>query len=135
MTPATTQSLTFESEGNAGNTDENFREFFAIENFRRRGWLEDSICAGRKLGLIANPAGNDHARLAIDARIEYRAARLQRVGEDAISRNFVAVSLVEDDGGGGAVELARDHIPLDDFRPRDRALAVERFAARDHDRA
>ena len=135
MTPATTQSLTFESEGNAGNTDENFRENFAVENFRRRGWLEDSVSAGRELGVIANPSGNDHARLAIDARIECRAARRLRVGEDTISRNFVAVSFIEDDGGDIAVELARDHIPLDNSRPCCRALALERFAARDHNRA
>ena len=135
MTPATTQSLTFESEGNAGNTDENFREFFAVESFRRRGRLEDSIRAGRELSVIANPSGNDLAGRAIDARIEYRAARRLRVGEDTISRNFVSVSFIEDDGGGVAVELARDHLPLDDFRPCRRALAFERFAARDHDRA
>ena len=73
MTPATTQSLSFESEGNAGNTHENFREFFAVESFRRRGRLEDSIRAGRELGVIANPSGNDHARRAIDAWIEDRA--------------------------------------------------------------
>lgn len=74
MTPATTQPLTLGSEGNAGNTDENFRENFVIKSLRRRGRLEDSIRAGRELGVIANPAGNDHARRAIDARIEYRAA-------------------------------------------------------------
>jgi len=137
MTPATTQSLTFGSEGNAGNTDENFRETFVslIESLRRRGRLEDSKCAGRELGAIANPSGNDHARRAIDAWIEDRAPRRQRVGEDTISRNFVAMSFVKDDCGGVAVELARDHLPLDDFRPCRRALAVERFAARDHDRA
>src|SRR5580692_2356813 len=126
MTPATTQSLTFESEGNAGNTD---------ENFRRRGRLEDSIRAGRELSVIANPSGNDLAGRAIDPRIEYRAARRLRVGEDAVSRDFVAVSFVEDDGGGVAVKPARDHLPLYDFRPCRRALDVERFAARDHDRA
>ena len=135
MTPATTQSLSFKSEGNAGNTDENFRETFAIKSLRRRGWLEDSVCAGRELGVIANPSRNDHARIAVDARIEYRAARRLRVGEDTIGRNFVAMSLIEDDGGGVAVELARDYVPLDDFRPCRRALVVERFAARDHDRA
>src|SRR5271154_6508986 len=135
MTPATTQSLSFGSEGNAGNTDENFRENFAVENFRRRGRREDSKCAGSELGEIANPAGNDHARRSVEARVEYSAARSLRVGEDAISGNFVAVSFIEDDCGRVAVELARDHIPLDDFRPCRRALAVERFAARDHDRA
>ena len=135
MTPATTQSLSFGSEGNAGNTDENFRENFAVDNLRRRGRLEDSIRAGSKLGEIANPSGNDHAGRAIDAWIEYRAARRLCVGEDAISRDFVAVSFVKDDCGRVAIELARDHIPLEDFRPCRRALAVERFAARDHDRA
>src|SRR5580658_8314440 len=122
MTPATTQSLSFESEGNARNTDENFRENFVIKSLRRRGRLEYSIRSGRELGVIASPPGNDHARLAIDARIEYRAARRQRIGEDTISRNFVAMSFVKDDGGGVAVELARDHLPLDDFRPCRRAL-------------
>ncbi len=135
MTPATTQSLTFEPEGNAGNTDENFREIFAIESLRQRGWLKDSMRARCELGVIANPAGNEHAGRGIDARIEHGAARRLRVGEDMISRNFVTVSFVKDDGGDVAVELARDHIPLDDFRPCRRALAVERFAARDHDRA
>ncbi len=33
MAPATTQTLSFESEGNAGNTHENFRKTFAVENF------------------------------------------------------------------------------------------------------
>src|SRR5271154_4775036 len=92
VTPATTQSLTFESEGNAGNTDENFCEIFAVQNFRRRGRLEDSISTGLELRVIANPSGNDHARLAIDARIKYGAARRLRVGKDPISRNFVAMS-------------------------------------------
>jgi len=135
MTPATTQSLTFGSEGNAGNTDENFRETFAVENFRRSGRLEDSKRAGRELDVIANPSGNDHAGRAVDPRIEYRAAGRQRVGEDTISRDFVAMSFIKDDCGGVAVELARDHLPLYDFRPCRRALAFERFAARDHDRA
>src|SRR5208283_56346 len=135
MTPATTQPLTFGSEGNAGNTDENFRETFAVENFRRHGRLKDSECAGSELGVIANPAGNDHAARAVDAWIEDRAARRLCVGEDAISLNFVAMSFVKDDCGSVAVELARDNLPLDDFRPCRRALALKRFAARDHDRA
>jgi len=34
MTPASTQALSFESEGDAGHADKNVREIFAVENFR-----------------------------------------------------------------------------------------------------
>ena len=88
MTPATTQSLTFESEGNAGNTHENFRETFAVESFRQRRRFEDSVRTARELGAIANASRNDRARL--DARKENGASGLQRIGQDQISRNFVA---------------------------------------------
>ncbi len=135
MTPATTQSLSFDTEGNAGNTDQNFRETFAVERLGRRGRLQDSIRAARKLGTIANPSRDDSARHRIDARVENGAARRQRVSQYAIGRDFVAVSFVEDDCGCVAVELARDHLTLDAFRPCRRALAGERIAARDHDRA
>jgi len=70
MTPATAQPLTFESEGNAGNTHENFRETFAVESRRQLGRLEDSMRAGDELGAIANASRDDHARDAINARIE-----------------------------------------------------------------
>ena len=90
MTSATAQPLSFESEGNAGNTDENFRKTFAVENFRRRGRLEDSISTARKLGAIANASGNDRARRSIYARIEDGASRRYRVSRDTVSRDFVA---------------------------------------------
>ena len=96
MTPATTQSLTFEPEGNAGNTHENFREAFAVKNVRRRGRLEDSIRTGDKLGAIANASSDYRAirsfdppsmagRAARPTRIEDCAIRLQRVGQDEVS--------------------------------------------------
>jgi len=135
MTPATAQSAAFESEGDAGNTYENFRELFAIERLGRLGRLEDSIRTAGEFGSIANPARDDRARCRVNPRIEDGAAGSQRVGQDAAGRDFVAVSLVEDDRGRGAVELARDQLPLDDFRPCSGALAGERIAARDHDRA
>ncbi len=135
MTPATAQSAAFESEGDAGNAYENFRELFAIERLGRLGRLEDSIRTAGEFGSIANPARDDRARRRVNARIEDGAAGSQRVGQDAVGRDFVAVSLVEDDRGRGAVELARDQLPLDDFRPCSGALAGERIAARDHDRA
>ncbi len=83
MTPATTQSLTFESEGNAGNTHENFRETFAVESFRQLRRLEDSVRAARELGAIANPSRDDRACLY--PRIETGASRLQHIGQDEIS--------------------------------------------------
>lgn len=101
VTPATAQSLSFESEGNAGNTDENFRENFAVENFRRRRRLEDSVRAGDKLGAIANPSRDYRAirnfdppsmagTAACPTRIEDGAIRLQRVGKDEVRGNLVA---------------------------------------------
>ena len=85
VTPATAQSLAFESEGNAGNTHENFRETFAIENFRRRRRLRNSIRTGDKLGAIANASRNDRAHCGIDTRIEDGAVRRQRVSQDEVS--------------------------------------------------
>lgn len=110
VTPATAQSLSFESEGNAGNTHENFRETFAVENFRRRRRLEDSVRTGDKRGAIANPSGNDHAH--IDARIEDGAIRLQRVGKDEVRGNLITDSGVQNNCGGFAVVLARDQVAL-----------------------
>jgi len=83
MTPATTQSLTFESEGNAGNTHENFRETFAVENFRRGRRLEDSVRTARELGAIVNASRCHGGRL--DPRIENCASRSQRIGQDEVS--------------------------------------------------
>jgi len=83
MTPATTQSLTFESEGNAGNTHENFRETFAVESLRRFGRLEDSVRTARELGAIVN-ASRDY-RASMDPRIENCASRSQRLGQDEVS--------------------------------------------------
>ena len=85
VTPATAQSLAFESEGNAGNTHENFRETFAIESFRRRRRLEDSVRAGDKLGAIANASRDYCAIYRIDPRIEDGAFRCQRVSQDEVS--------------------------------------------------
>jgi len=83
MTPATTQSLTFESEGNAGNTHENFRETFAVENFRRGRRLEDSVSTARELGAIVKASRDYRARM--DPRIEKCASRSQRIGQDEVS--------------------------------------------------
>ena len=135
MTPATAQSAAFESEGDAGNAYENFRELFAIERLGRLGRLEDSIRTAGEFGSIANPSRDDRARRRVNARIEDGAASGQRIEQDAVGRDFVTVSLVENDRGCGAVEPARDHLPLDDFRPCSGALAGERIAARVHDRA
>ncbi len=85
MTPATAQPLPFESEGNAGNTHENFRETFAVENFRRRERLEDSIRTAGKLGAIANASRDYRAIRSIDLRIENSASRRERVGQYAVS--------------------------------------------------
>ena len=92
VTPATAQSLALESEGNAGNTHENFRETFAVENFRRRQRLEDSIRTADKLGAIANASRNDRAICAIDLRIKDGAVRRQRVSQDEVSRDLVTDS-------------------------------------------
>ncbi len=85
MTPATAQPLSFESEGNAGYTHENFREIFAIERLRRRGRLEDSIRTADELGAIVNASRDYRARCSIDPRIEGRASRRERVGQYAVS--------------------------------------------------
>ncbi len=137
MTPATAQSLSFGSEGNAGNTDQNFRELFAfaVERLQRIVRLEDSIGAADELGAIANPPRDYRASCSVDARIEDRAPRLQRVSQDTVGRDFVAESGIEDDGRGVAVERAREQMLLDDQRRRRRALSGERVAACDHDRA
>ena len=135
MTPATAQSSAFESEGDAGNTYENFRELFAIERLGRLGRLQDSICAAGEFRSIANPSRDDRARRRVNARIEDGATSGQRVGQDAVGRDFVTVSFVENDRGCGAVEPAGDQLPLDHFGPCSGALAGERIAARDHDRA
>ena len=108
MAPATAQSLSFESEGNAGNTDKNFREIFAVESLRRLRRLEDSVRTARQLGAIADASRHDHASRSFDARlmagtaarptwtarptraarqtrIEDGAARHQRVRQDSLS--------------------------------------------------
>ena len=95
MAPATPQPLAFESEGDAGNTDENFREIFAVENFRRRGRLKDSIGAAGKVGTIADTSGDDRASRGVaplslagtaarPTRIEDGASRPQCVSRDAV---------------------------------------------------
>ncbi len=85
MTPATAQPLSFESEGNAGNTHKNFRETFAIKNVRRRGRLEDSIRTADKLGAIANASCDYRVVRNINPRIEDDVSRRERVGQNAVS--------------------------------------------------
>ena len=85
MTPATAQPLSFESEGNAGYTHENIRETFPVENFRRRGRLEDSIRTAGKLGAIVNASRDDQVVRSINPRIEDSASRREGVGEYAVS--------------------------------------------------
>lgn len=135
MTPATAQSLAFESEGNAGNTYENFREPCAVESLGRLGRLEDSVRTAGEFAPIADPSRDDGARPSVHARIEDGATRRQRVGPDAVGRDFVTDSSVEDDRVRGAVELARGQLPLDALRPCGGALGGERIAARGHYRA
>ena len=115
MTPAAAQPLTFESEGDAGNTHENFRKVFAIERLGRLGRLEDSIRAASEFGAIANAPRDYRAGRCVNARIEDGTARLQRVSQDTVGRDLVAVSFVEDDCGRVAIELTREHLPLDDL--------------------
>ena len=83
MTPATAQPLSFESEGNAGYTHEDFRETFAVENFRRRGRLEDSICTADELVAIAD--ASRYYLVIPSPRIEDGASRRERVGQYAVS--------------------------------------------------
>ena len=77
MTPASSQALAFATEGDAGHTDKNVREIFAVESLRRLRRLEDSVRTARELGAIPDASRDDHARL--DARIEDGASRRQRV--------------------------------------------------------
>jgi len=114
MTPATTQALPFESEGNAGDTDQNFRELLAVERFGRLRRLEDSVSAAAELGAIANPAGNDRAVGRIDARKKDGSVRRQRVGQKKVRRNFVDDRRVEDDRGCVAIEFAGEDLALDE---------------------
>ena len=74
MTPATTQALPFKSEGDAGNTDQNFCEMFAVQSLGRLRRLEDSEAAADKLGAIANSSRDDLVRSGVDPRIEHGAA-------------------------------------------------------------
>ena len=135
MTPASSQALAFATEGDAGNTDKNVREIFAVERLRRRGRLEDSVSTARELGAIANAMRDDRARRNINPRIEDSTSRGNCVRQDKIGRNFVADCGIEDDRRRVAIGFAREQLALDAFRPLGRALAVERVAARDHDRA
>lgn len=99
MTPATAQPLAFESEGNAGNTDENFREHLAVERLGRRRRLGDSIRTAGEFAAGVNPSRDYHIRRSIDPRIEDGPSGRQRVGEDNVARDLVAMSFVEDDRG------------------------------------
>ena len=94
MTPATAQSLTFESEGNTGNAHENFREIIAVESFRRRGRLEDSVRTAGKLGAIANASGDDRACRSIDTSMAGTAARPTRKEDRAVRRESVSQDAV-----------------------------------------
>ena len=82
MTPASSQALAFATEGDAGNTDKNVREIFAVERLRRRGRLEDSVSTARELRAIANAMRDDRAGCDINPRIEDGASRGNRVGQD-----------------------------------------------------
>jgi len=84
VAPATAKALTFDSEGNAGNTYDNLSELGTIQRVRRVRWLEDVVGAAMKLGAIANASGDDSAPLCIDARIEDRAAGAQRIGQNNV---------------------------------------------------
>ena len=134
MTLAPAQSLSFESEGNAGNAHENFPEFFAVESLRRFGRLEDSVSTAHEFGPIANPSRDYRVirnfesmagTAARPTRVEDSAARLERVRHEAVGRDFVAGCGVEDDCGRVAVELAREQLTLDNFRHCRRALTGE----------
>jgi len=114
MTPATTQALPFESEGNPGDTDQNFRELLTIERFGRFGRREDSVGAAAKLGAIANPAGNDRARGRIDAWKKDGALRRKRAGQKKVRRNFVAKRRVENYRSCIAIEFAGEDLALDE---------------------
>ena len=113
VTPATTQALAFATKGDTGNTDENFCKTFRLERRRRRRRLEDSVSAARELARIADASGDEHVGGGLDARVEDGASRAHRVGEDSVGRDFVAMSVVEHDGGRVAIGGAREQIALD----------------------
>jgi len=91
VAPATAKALTFESEGNAGNAYDDVSELGTIELFCGLGWLEDPERAAMKLVAVANASRDDRAPLRIDPRIEDRAAGAQRIGENNVGGNFVAL--------------------------------------------
>jgi len=77
VAPATTEAIAFESEGDAGNAYDDLSEARRLERVSRGRRLENSVCAGVKLGAIANPPGSHRAQGGIDLRIEDGAAGAQ----------------------------------------------------------
>jgi hypothetical protein len=86
MAPAPAKALTFDPEGDAGNAYYYLRELFDFERLGRLGRLEDSVCAALQLAMCADAARGHRARRPdlIDARIEDRASRRERVGKDQV---------------------------------------------------
>jgi hypothetical protein len=69
-----------------------------------------------KLGAAANPSDDDSAPLCIYSRIEDGAVGAQRIGQNNVGGNFVALGGVENDSGCCAIELGLDNSALNYFR-------------------
>ena len=96
VAPATAKALTLDSEGHAGNAYDDVSELGTIELFCGLGWLEDPERAAMKLSAVANASRDDSARrhVRLDPRIEDRTAGVQRIGQDNVGGNFVALGSV-----------------------------------------
>ena len=91
VAPATAKALTFESEGNARNAYNDLLKLRCIDRIRGLRRLEDSEGATLELGAVANASRDDSARAQVNARIEDRASRAQRIGQDNVGGNFFAL--------------------------------------------
>lgn len=91
MAPATAQALTFETEGDAGNANENRRELACVKQLNRRHRLHDSKFTGHQLGPIAHAMGRHLSGRRIDAREKDRVAGGNRLGHKQAGRNLVAL--------------------------------------------
>jgi hypothetical protein len=117
MAPAPAKALTFDTEGDAGNAYQDFRELFDFERVSRRGRLEDSVCAALHLEMVADAARRDRARLVtVDSRKEDCATGRKRVAEDQGGCDFIADCGVQNDRGARTISVARQKISLDEMR-------------------
>ena len=113
MAPAPAEALTFESESNTRDAYENFCELRTVQDFGMLRRLEDAVRTARQLGTVANLARNHRGFIPIDPRKENLPAGGERVPEDSIRRDFVALGCVQHDRRRIAIEVTRENLSLD----------------------